>query len=374
MALRLILCACAFLVGACSHLESDQILQQAASLPPGQTETLETWLAENPGPSDLRASVLGELCDAASRVGRYADAAQACASRAALLGEHASEELAQSVAFWRALEQQPPVLVTGEIDEPLSYGWTGMAEVRVTTGETVSGWAVDSGAEVSVVRASDATRFGVRMIDSDLAVSGSTAGAAIGGLGMIDTMRIADAEITNVPVLVLPDENLTFEGRSIPPILGMPVFYGFGSLAFVGHGSRLRAGSIESLEPQGQIVWNASGFAIEVELEGGSLRVHLDTGANSTALGEAATPLLSPQQRQALTHRTARVAGVSGAEDRQVAELAQLAVRVAGAACPIQNVSIGEDDAGAQGRAGIDLIKSCDTVVLNFATMSVSAR
>lgn len=68
------------------------------------------------------------------------------------------------------------------------------------------------------------------------------------------------------------------------------------------------------------------------------------------------------------------MAGVSGAEDRQIAELTRLDVRVAGAACAMQAVSIGDDDAGAQGRAGIDLIKACDTVVLDFSTMTFTAR
>ncbi|GAM96947.1 hypothetical protein U91I_00568 [alpha proteobacterium U9-1i] len=374
IAMRSFACCLALAVGACAQSGSGRILERAASLPPGQTKPLEIWLAENPERSALRAAVFGELCDAESRVGRYRAAADACAAKADLLGEDVSSGLAQSIAFWRALAPLPPVEVRGEFDQPLTYGWTGMAEVAVEAGETLTGWGVDSGAEVSVVRASDAARFGIRMLEGDLGVSGSTAGVAVGRLGMIDTMRIGAAEISNVPVLVLPDDNLTFEGRQIPPILGMPTLYPFGSLAFIDHGSRLRAGPRDSVSRGRPMLWNASGFAIELQLESGSLRVHLDTGANRTALGAAALALLSPQQRRALNRRTVRVAGVSGAEDRVVGELAQLDVGVAGAVCPIRGVSIGDDDAGAQGRAGIDLIKACDTIVLDFSTMTLSAR
>lgn len=185
----------------CAQIGPDRILERAASLPPGRTELLEIWLAENPERSALRAAVFGELCDAESRVGRYRAAADACTAKADLLGEDVSSGLAQSIAFWRTLASLPPVQVIGEFDQPLSYGWTGMAEVAVETGATRAGWGVDTGAEVSVVRASDAARFGVRLLDDDFGVSGSTAGVAVGRLGVIDTMRIGAAEIRNVPVL-----------------------------------------------------------------------------------------------------------------------------------------------------------------------------
>ncbi|MBP6014218.1 MAG: clan AA aspartic protease, partial [Alphaproteobacteria bacterium] len=281
--MRYIVFSLAILIAACAHAQPDRILERAASLPPGQTEPLERWLAANPGASDLRASVLGEICESASRAGRYRDAANACAEKAKSLGTGASPGLLRSVAFWRALASQPPVRVVGRIEEPLSYGWAGIPEVRVDIAGTIATWAVDTGAEVSVIRASDAARFGVRWLDRELGITGSTAGVAVGGLGMIDRMRIGAAEIANVPVMVLPDENLTFEGRAIPPILGMPVFYQFGSLAFVERGAHLRAGpSVGDIGGGRAITWNPSGIAIELQFHGGSLRVHLDTGANST--------------------------------------------------------------------------------------------
>lgn len=372
--MRSLACFFAILAAACAHEAPDQILERAASLPLGQTEALVTWLAANQDASGLRASVLGELCDAESRVGGYGAAADACAAKADLLGADASIGLNQSIAFWRALARQPPIRVTGEIDQPPSYGGAGIAEVDVQVGGEIAGWRVDSGAEVSVVRASDAARFGVRMLDGDLGVAGSTAGVAVGRLSMIDTMNIGAAEIKNVPVLVLPVEYLTVEGRALPPILGMPALYQYGSLAFGGHGARLRAGPLAGGHRGPPITWNRSGFAIELRLDGGSHRVHLDTGANRTELGEAAISLLSPQQRQALTQRTVSVAGVSGAEDRRVVELALLDVGVAEVVCPIQAIAMSSVDAGTQGRAGIDLIKACETVVLDFSRMTLDAR
>ncbi len=293
---------------------------------------------------------------------------------AEILGTRASPGLLRSVAFWRVLAEQPPVRVTGKIELPLSYGWTGIPEVPVEVGGRVANWAVDTGAEVSIVRASDAARFGVRWLARDLGITGSTSGVAVGGLGIIDRMRIGAAEVAHVPVMVLPDANLTFEGGVIPPILGMPLFYKFGSLEFVEHGARVRAGSSVGVGNGRPITWNSSGIAIEIQLYGGALRVHLDTGANRTALGEDAIPLLSPEQRQAMTQRTVRTAGVGGTEERQLAQLGKLDVAVAGATCQLQSVALGDDNAGAQGRAGVDLVRACNTMVLDFATMTFSAR
>ena len=56
IAMRSFACCLALAVGACAHSDSDRILERAASLPPGQTEMLEIWLAENPERSALRAA------------------------------------------------------------------------------------------------------------------------------------------------------------------------------------------------------------------------------------------------------------------------------------------------------------------------------
>lgn len=364
------LCGCAY-----SSTDEAPILARAAHFAPGETTELRAWLTANTAAAPhMRAAIYGELCDAESRVGRYAAAARACSESAALLGAEASGGLHRSIAFWGALAGEPPIEVQGEIDAALTQNWTGMALVDVEVRGVRSQWGIDTGAEVSVLRLSDAARMGVRMLDRDVDVTGSTPGVANGGMGVIDLMQIGDAVIRHVPVMVVPDESMTFDERVVPPILGMPLFYMFGAMEFSGHGTRLRTRPTITATERGAIAWAAAGISIPLQLEGRQVRLHLDTGANTTEFHSALTSVLSAAQQADLVVTNSVVAGVSGAIERETSRLPNLAVGVGSTSCEMSNVLFGDEETGAQGRAGIDLVRACEVFALDFTSMSLGAR
>lgn len=365
-------------LSACAHSDTllgrSDVLVRAQSLPPGSGQELADWLAANPdAPRNRRGAVYSALCDAHARAGRYAAAAEACRAHAALVEGSIPPGLSQSIQFWTALSALPPITASGAFDEPLTYGWTGMGEVRVRVSDESAGWGVDTGAEVSVLTVRDARRFGVRMLGGEVSVSGSTPGVAAGGLGVIDELRIGDATVRHVPVFVVPDESMTVQGRTVPPILGAPVLYAFGAVEFSDHGRRLRSIAAGFSGGGTGMVWSPAGVAVPVKLSRGGAVLHLDTGANTSEFSGSLRPLLSPAQNAALVGRSTTAAGVSGSVDREVLSLSDLALGVGGGTCVLSSVSLGEDAAHTQGRLGMDLIRACRTVRLDFRAMRIRA-
>jgi hypothetical protein len=264
--------------------------------------------------------------------------------------------------------------VHGEVDAPLAYGWTGMAEIAVEIDGVTSSWGVDTGAELSTMSESDARRLHVRMLDAPLEIHGSTPGTSPGHIGVIDHLSVGGARIDNVPVFVVPDSSVTFDGHRVPPLFGAPILYAFGRVEFADHARRLRLTRAQPMPLPGRLSWNESGIAIELGLQHGRVEAHLDTGANVSELNQSARTLLTSSQRSRLTLSSARLAGISGQIERRLWRSPPLDIALGGGSCRVDGMEFGPEIAGAQGRVGIDLVKSCADFVFDVSTMTYAAR
>jgi len=354
---------------------AETLMQQAQRAPLGDTRAIDAWLAAHPrATANQRTEAYGALCEIHARAGRYRAAAEACGHAVDLQGRRASASSRQSLTFWRTLADTPAIAMRGEVDVPLTYGWTGMAEAPVQIGSASSSWGIDTGAEVSTISASDAARFGARIIGAPVEVQGSTPGTAAGRIGVIDHLRIGGARIDNVPVFVLPDAALTFDGRRVPPLIGAPILYAFGRVEFANHAQRLRLSAARAAPLLGRLGWVDGGLTIELGLARGRAEAHLDTGANVSELNVSTRALLTTLQRSRLTLSTGRLAGVSGQIQRRHWHSQPLDLNLGGGICRLDGLEFGDERAGAQGRVGIDLVKSCGNFVFDVSTMTFSAR
>ena len=366
---------CAVLMLFSGLAVADPPLRQVQRAPFGDTQAVDRWLAGHPyAPARQLANAYGARCEMQARMGRYRAAADACGRMVELEGRNASPGARQSLGFWQALSDVPPIHVQGEVNAPLSYGWTGMAEAPVEVGRETASWGVDTGAEITTMSASDAARFGARMLDAPLEIHGSTPGTAAGHIGVIDHIRIGGARIDNIPVFVVPDAALTFDGRRVPPLLGAPVLYAFGRVEFANHGQRLHLSASQPGPLPGHLSWNESGVAIEISFARGRAEAHLDTGANISEMHTSTRSLLSSAQRSRLTLSTVRLAGVSGEIQRPRWRSQALDLNLGGGTCHVDGLDFGDERDGAQGRVGIDLVKSCENFQFDVSTMTFSAR
>lgn len=342
----------------------------------GGAAGLTAWLRDHPtAPEADRARALAALCDDQARGGRYREAAQTCGTLAALPSRRSSDAAARSAAFWRALADVPPVHAEGVVMVPLSRHWTGMGVVATTIAGVSQPWAVDTGAEVSVLPLSTAVRIGARSLQADVAVTGAIAGVRPGDLAVIDRLEIGEAVVRHLPVLVVPDETLTIAPeQTIPGLLGLPALMAFGRVTFLEAGDRLALG--EAVPPlRGDSVpvhWHTAGLGIPLDGRA-RLSVHLDTGANTTTLSDSALRALDGHARRRAVRREARITGVSGSEDRALLELPAVRLRIGRAPFTLRNVGLVDREADADGRAGMDFVRALDSLAIDFETMRASA-
>jgi aspartyl protease len=349
--------------------------QLSVRLPVNHTQALERWLAgHRDAPAEQRGRAYGALCKAEQRAGRYRAAAEACRREVEAQGRHPDPGTVQAFEFLDALADVPPIHVEGVVDSPLTYGWTGMAEVQVEIDGQTSSWGVDTGAEVAVMSESDAALMHVRMLNRSAKVHGSTPGTAGGRLGVIDKMHVGGARIDNVPVFVQPDATLTFDGHRVPPLFSVAIMYAFGRTEFADHGKRLRLMPARAKPLSGLLSWNESGVAIELGVGRGRVRAHLDTGANVSELNFSTLSLLSAHQRSRLTATSDRLAGVSGEVERRRVHASSMEIALGNDKCRLQRMNFGSETGGVQGRVGIDLVKSCSDFMFDVSTMTFSAR
>ena len=369
------LCAFVAAFALATSASAQTLPQQTQRAPLGDTRAVDSWLASHARASaGKRANAYGILCEIQGRAGRYRAAADACGRMVELQGRRATDSSRQALNLWRTLANTPAVAVRGVVDAPLTFGWTGMAEVPVDVGGVTGSWGIDTGAEISTMSVSDAAHYRVRMLDEALDVQGSTPGTARGHLGIIDHLRIGGARIDNVPVFVLPDAALTFGGRRVPPLVGAPILYAFGRVEFIDRARRLRLAPGQPTPLPGRLSWNDAGVAIELGLPRGRVEAHLDTGANASELNLSTRALLTALQRSRLTLSSERLAGVSGQVERRRWRSPPLDIALGGGICRIESMDFGSESAGAQGRVGIDLVKSCASFVFDVSTMTFAAR
>jgi len=193
-----------------------------------------------------------------------------------------------------------------------------------------SAWFADTGAEIATITRSLADRMKVRRVSNRIRV-GTTTADVFGEVGMIDLLQIGSASVENVPVLILPDEQLKVGNvQQIDGILGLPVFVAFGRIAWVDGGRSLALGEEAPKARAGspKIYWHEEGLGVPVSTARGTMGAHLDTGANSTSWRQEGTALVDPSDLARATKEIARIGGAGGVVEVKQQRLPFLDIRL----------------------------------------------
>jgi hypothetical protein len=350
------------------------LLRHAQFGEPDSDAAIERWLAAHPdAPSLDRAALWHRLC-ADDRVhARYADDLRACTAEAAAAPPG---EAAGDVAMARVLQGQPPIAVTGSALVPLTANRLGSRSATVTVNGYASPWFVDSGAEVSVVSQSVADRIKVRALPGMVQV-GTTTAPVEGRMGMIDRLTIGAATVAHVPVLILPDAQLTIAGlQTIPAILGLPVLVAFHRVAWLDGATQLALGDAAPAVPATapRLYWHEEGVGVPIRTARGTRGAHLDSGANRTYWRAAGRALLSRAQLRHAVSREQRLGGAGGVVQSRQSVVRRLSFALAGAPVLLDDVSIADRDREGAARIGDDAIAQLALLALDFDAMRVAAK
>ena len=245
----------------------------------------------------------------------------------AVAGEDANDGLIAALSTLR-----PQTLAqVGPVSDRMVVGPRGQAGLEVAVNGRPGIWWFDTGASLSVVSRSAADRWGVRILEDagPFRVSTATSLEARARLGEVDRLRVGEVEVGNVPVLVLPDGDLTFElddGATVAleGILGWTVIRSLRTeLDFPGGRYSVRA-SRSTPDPDRNLGWLGYPVVRLADATGQPLLFGVDTGSHNTSITEN---VLGKSDLGAVRLDTVRIGGVGGAveEEASVAEALTLA-------------------------------------------------
>jgi hypothetical protein len=337
---------------------------------PGDVERVRARLKQMPGPANVYED-WSFLCHFEFHTAQYVRAIPDCEKAIAINPEGGD---ADTLAIVRLLAHQPRPRVQGSARVPVSPG----VRVPVTAGRYDGMAVADTGAQVSVMMQSVARSAGVKILGASGKV-GSTTASVAGQIGLIPSVEIGGAVLKNLPVLVLPDAQLTFsDGKatiSLPFILSVYALAEFGRVAWLDHDKWLALGSAAPASFPGAVpmIWHPNGIAVPLEGPGGRRAAHFDSGADFSYLYEGGVELLSGAERASIVTARRKIGGVGGIVEQEVRRIPQVDLGLAGQRLVLKNLDIATElKTGEAAKLGEDVLKGYRAVVFDFGAMTFS--
>lgn len=336
-----------------------------------------------------RAIAQSIRADLAFARGDYADAAAAIRAWQALpaAAHHGDEAgtMAQTLAIAAALADVPAQQRRDGAGTRIAThrDAAGLVRGSVAVNGVASDAVLDTGANLSVVSASEAVRLNIRLLDGKVSVGTPTAARVPTRLGVADRLTIAGVTLANVVFLVMDDDQLRFPlpgGYRIDAIIGFPVLRALGRIRFdrdggfaAGNAAAEPADDIEARRAA-RLTGAGSDLYVEARFGTASAVLHLDTGATHTSLSSrfaaAHRPLLAGLD--ATTQRSSAAGGTVRVRD--ALEWKSVPLGIAGRALTLDRIAVAAPAPGASlddkmGVLGQDVLRAFDHFTLDFDTM-----
>lgn len=264
------------------------------------------------------------------------------------------------------VESSPRIAVT-------TVDGAGLVRVPVTINGISTSAVLDTGANLSVVSASEAARLGLDLIDGTGSVGSSSRETVAVRIGVANRLEIAGAVLRHVAFLVMDDTALTFPlpgGYRIDAIVGLPVFKSLGRTTLDRSGEFLWERGVSGSAPP-NVYARGSNLHVVVDLAGQRLPLHLDTGATSSGLSSAAA------ERYAGTFtdqtETQRSGGAGGVTETQVRRLPPATLAIGGVPMCHSGLTLqvtSREQPDSLGVIGQDVLTAFQSYTLDLGSMT----
>lgn len=335
----------------------------------------------------LRRAALRILAGSAFAHGDYAEAERA-GRRLAEAYRQSGDDAAAAASdrVWQLAALLAPHGRTG-LAGPVRPGSTaarrdrvGLTRIDVSVNGRPQEAVFDTGANLSVLSASAATRLGVRIEAGETAIGNGVQGTVATRIGIAPRLEIAGNVLTNVPFLILDDAALTFPqvpgGYTIPAIIGIPEMRALGRLRMA------QAGRLTVLPPAadgeaGAANLHADGNQLfaDVGIGGRTVPLLLDTGADRTSL-TALYAEAEPARVAALRTGQANYSSAGGTRVRRFAIWPEAPLALAGRSLTLPQLNIELPGSGPapddNGTLGSDVLRRFESYTLDFRAMRLS--
>ncbi len=305
------------------------------------------------------ASLRAALAEAWLREGNYARSAQELREALQAAGEETPPErkkeweqtqvlaeLAASVPSQTRVKQEPAV-----VEAPRDK--MGLRRVAVGVNGVTQAAVWDTGANLSTVTETTATRLGLTRLPGTVEVGTSTGGVAQAGLAVAEEVSVGGTQLRSVLFIVLPDANLSFPqvDYHIEAILGFPVLEALGTVRFE-EGTQLRIGVENAVETPANLRFDGLTPLLQVRLGGQERWLLLDSGATQTELAPEAWAGVEPAPA-VVDGGQAAIGGAAGVVAVGARQVTAVTLEIGGRAVHLPAVYYGRNQKGAEGTVGV---------------------
>ncbi len=384
-----------------AQLHYDQIALDVACLSPGVTRDLFEGVLDNRMnrvPESLRllrplasnnqltrsqtAVVLSVLADDNAKIFEYSKASYYYDRLLLRYSDQLNQdELSgdrSDASILKLLRNEPKqtIDIGGIVDLPARRDPHGVYRVALTAHDVTRDWIIDTGADHSVISESFAKELGLKLSNQTATTPGFNGLANTIHVATLDRLRIGNAVLSNMVVLVLPDANLSVSTKNgtyiIPALLGYPALQAFGRVRLTAdHHFRAGPTLAESGESSSMYMDHANVLLLGTVHNQQHL-FQLDTGANETVLYSTYYRDFPEDFVGPLRAGTFQGSAVGGTVAAPVDYLDKAELTIAGQVAAIPHVPVQlnaskDPSSRYEGNLGCDLFGSFHSVTFDFA-------
>ena len=240
----------------------------------------------------------------------------------------------------------------------------------------IAHWALDTGANFSIISENEAALFGLDVDETSASVTDAAGGATKIRTAVVDELAIGDSILRNVAFLVLPDsqEPMSDMKPGERGFIGIQVPVALHSLAWKTDGS-FESGfsSAGSASVESNLCFDGLTPVTRVQFQGKQLDFVLDSGEDAgsqfwTRFADDFSTLLKERG----TKSKKQVTETGGSNEREVTELPEIQFRVGGYDVTLRPARVFSKPVGDDfhyGHLGLDVLSQPRGVRLDFASM-----
>ena len=365
--------------------ESPQLLffraatEQAFNQPRASNEIIDSILKSPETPPVLALELRALQLTNHMRLHRYAlaleDARAILSSPAAEPNSILVSETRNTLPLLAALADVPPQESSVQGPSRMALGKT--KRVPLTINGKKFQFALDTGANFSVIMHSEARQLGLEIRPADLLIATSTAKKVFGDVAVAAQVTIGNIRYRHVVFLVLPDELLSFPGgQKIPGLLGFPVVEAMGEVRF-RRDNVMEVPARPQRRRKQNVALHDLDPLIQVRYGKDDLLCRLDTGANHTVFYE---PFFQRyrQRVESIGHQiTAQAGGVGGIQEIPAYRVPRMSLTLAAAGVNLRRVEVYSQSIRQPEEnflfcnVGLDVLGQFRSYAINFRDMAL---
>jgi hypothetical protein len=330
---------------------------------------------------------LSTLADDYEKSFRYSDAADAYAQLGRrfgpLMAANERQRAITEAARWNLLRGAPAqsVELQQPFTVPISRDKLGLPEVSIEVGKFHQSMILDTGANLSVISFSLAQRLGLKLSNSVATSKGITGRQMAVHTAVIPELRLGEAKLRNVAVIVINDKDLLVPGLHyrIPGSIGFPVLSALGRITFFADGRFGVASNLAGVSgSQENLFLQRLTPVVAAEVEGTERLFTIDTGS----AGSFFTARYYLEHKKDFTSQTVGdldLAGAGGTRTFPAYLTGELSIKMGGACVEVNEVPVitsarGVPDNKFYGNVGQRILGQFTSYTFDFQNMRFSAE